>query len=92
MNLTLIKNFFLSDRKSVEPKVSRVLRRSFRMKRSKHVLEGNREKRKSGKLFEIPMHSSSKMITHLSNDSHPNFFIRRFIRQQPRMDDIASRA
>lgn len=55
MNLTLIKNFFLSDRKSMEQsKVGRVLRRSFRVKRSKHVLEGNREKRKSGKtLFDV---------------------------------------
>lgn len=49
MNLTLIKNFFLSDRKSIEPgtKVGRVLRRSFRVKRSKHI----NEKRKSGKVF-----------------------------------------
>lgn len=52
MNLTLIKNFFLStdNKKSIEPaKVSRVLRRSFRVKRSKQILESNREKRKSGK-------------------------------------------
>lgn len=54
MNLTMIKNFFLSghDRKSIEPvKVGRVLRRSFRLKRPKQILESNREKRKSGKIF-----------------------------------------
>jgi hypothetical protein len=52
MNLTLIKNFFLSDRKSIEPmKVTRVLRRSFRVKRSKQIIESNREKRKSGKIL-----------------------------------------
>jgi hypothetical protein len=70
MNLTLIKNFFLSnDRKSIEPaKVSRVLRRSFRIKRTKQSLESNREKRKSGKTIficvdyssETPMQSSSR--------------------------------
>jgi hypothetical protein len=48
MNLTLIKNFFLSnDKRTLEPaKVGRVLRRSFRVKRSKQI---DREKRKSGK-------------------------------------------
>lgn len=70
MNLTLIKNFFLSnERKSIEPaKVGRVFRRSFRVKRSKQILDSNREKRKSGNFLliftchEISMQSSS--ITH----------------------------
>jgi hypothetical protein len=45
MNLTLIKNFFLNnDKKSIEP-VTRVLRRSFRLKRK---IADSREKRKSG--------------------------------------------
>lgn len=54
MNLTLIKNFFLNnnnsnnDKKSIEP-VSRVLRRSFRLKRK---IADSRDKRKSGKNYE----------------------------------------
>lgn len=77
MNLTLIKNFFLPDRKSIEPgKVSRVLRRSFRMKRSKQTLDSHREKRKSGKIifplfrrfqekFRCNHHQRDEMISHL---------------------------
>lgn len=82
MNLTLIKNFFLSDRKSIEPgKVGRVLRRSFRMKRPKQVLDGHREKRKSGKMifhivFGFERNSYAvirvKMITHLVSTVSPN--------------------
>lgn len=49
MNLTIIKNFFASDKKPIEPaKIGKFLRRSFRMKRPQHLLD-NREKRKSGK-------------------------------------------
>lgn len=48
MNLTIIKNFFTSDKKQIEPaKLGKLLRRSFRMKRPRHLLD-NREKRKSG--------------------------------------------
>lgn len=50
MNLTIIKNLFGSDRKENESvKIGRFLRRSFRSKRSSHLMESNREKRKSGK-------------------------------------------
>lgn len=51
MNLTIIKKFFATEKKQIEPttKIGRVLRRSFRMRRPRHLLEGNREKRKSGK-------------------------------------------
>ena len=99
MNLTLIKNFFLSnERKSIEPaKVGRVFRRSFRVKRSKQILDSNREKRKSGKFLliftchGISMQSSS--ITHSTSDESPNktsqIFFLRFVCQQPRMDDFA---
>lgn len=54
MNLTLIKNFFVtpsSDKKHLESsKIGRVLRRSFRMRRpARHHLD--RDKRKSGKIL-----------------------------------------
>lgn len=45
MNLTLIKNFFTSD-KSEPAKIGRVIRRSFRIKRNANSIH---EKRKSGK-------------------------------------------
>lgn len=67
MNLTLIKNFFLSDRKSIEPtKVGRVLRRSFRVKRSKQVLDSIRSKRKSGN-FNSPLSLSRAWIIFAKN-------------------------
>lgn len=77
MNLTLIKNFFLSnDRKSIEPaKVGRVLRRSFRIKRSKQILENNREKRKSGKAIFISFSAGIIQVkfrcNHRREDDHP---------------------
>lgn len=56
MNLTLIKNFFTSDR--IEPvKIGRVLRRSFRIKRNSNAIH---EKRKSGKYTELRLNSVRK--------------------------------
>lgn len=57
MSIMAVKNFFLSDRKSIEtPKFVRVpesfvrsvLRRSLRVKRTKQFNVNDREKRKSG--------------------------------------------
>lgn len=59
MSIMAVKNFFLSDRKSIEtPKFVRVpesfvrsvLRRSLRVKRTKQFNVNDREKRKSGNL------------------------------------------
>ena len=82
MNLTIIKNFFASDKKQIEPaKFGKLLRRSFRMKRPRHLLD-NREKRKSGN--EITRKTLDNRIIHDSKKfcecSHRKKIISRFIR------------
>lgn len=79
MNLTIIKNFFASDKKQIEPaKIGKFLRRSFRMKRPRHLLD-NREKRKSGKEIK----KLNKRIIHDSKKfcecSHRKMIISKFI-------------
>lgn len=73
MNLTLIKNFFVTtnDKRHFEPttKIGRVLRRSFRMRRpNRHLVENNRDKRKSGKKIYSRLYCDSSE-THMQSSS-----------------------